>query len=181
MKAATEDHGLGFNFSESRERNLSNLTRIIEKHIHELFGAEGEESIVSLRRKELAETFGCVPSQINYVLRSRFTPERGFLVESQRGGHGYIRILRISCEEPEDRLTHIDEIVGDSINEQESRKLLLALQERGLLSARERLVIEVALRHAEELGRSEFDLSPHKRGVIQADMLKKMLRGLMLA
>ena len=113
--------------------------------------------------------------------RSRFTPERGFLVESQRGGHGYIRILRISCEEPEDRLTHIDEIVGDSINEQESRKLLLALQERGLLSARERLVIEVALRHAEELGRSEFDLSPHKRGVIQADMLKKMLRGLMLA
>ena len=53
------------------------------------------EPSVSLRRKELAEFFGCVPSQINYVLRSRFTPERGFLVESQRGGHGYIRILRV--------------------------------------------------------------------------------------
>ena len=55
---------------------MSNLTRTIEKYIHELFESEGDESIVSLRRKELAETFGCVPSQINYVLRSRFTPER---------------------------------------------------------------------------------------------------------
>ena len=89
-----------------------------------------DESIVSLRRKELAETFGCMPSQINYVLRSRFTPERGFLVESQRGGHGYIRILRIACEVPEDRLSHIDAIVGDAISKQKSRKLLLALQER---------------------------------------------------
>ena len=160
---------------------MSNLTRTIEKYIHELFGAEGDESIVSLRRKELAETFGCVPSQINYVLRSRFTPERGFLVESQRGGHGYIRILRISCEDPEERLHHIDDIVGETITEQECRKLLPALQERGLLTARERLIIEVALRHAEELGRSEFNLSPHKRNLIQADMLKKMLRGLMLA
>ena len=61
---------------------MSNLTRTIEKYIHELFESKGDESIVSLRRKELAETFGCVPSQINYVLRSRFTPERGFLVES---------------------------------------------------------------------------------------------------
>ena len=122
-----------------------------------------------------------MPSQINYVLRSRFTPERGFLVESQRGGHGYIRILRVAFEAPEDRLSHIDTIVGDAITEQESRKLLLALQERGLLSTRERLVIEVALRHSEEMGRNEFDLSPHKRGVIQADMLKKMLHSLMLA
>ena len=85
---------------ESRERVLSNLTRTIEKYIHELFESEGDESIVSLRRKELAETFGCVPSQINYVLRSRFTPERGFLVESQRGGHGYIRILRVAFGAP---------------------------------------------------------------------------------
>ena len=160
---------------------MSNLTRTIEKYIHELFESEGDESIVSLRRKELAETFGCVPSQINYVLRSRFTPERGFLVESQRGGHGYIRILRVAFEAPEDRLSHIDAIVGDSITEQECRKLLLALQERGLLSARERLIIEVALRHEEEMGRNEFDLSPHKRSVIRANMLKKMLRSLMLA
>lgn len=160
---------------------MSNLTRVIEQYINELFDAESEESAVSLRRKELAASFGCVPSQINYVLRSRFTPERGYLVESQRGGHGYIRIVRLSYEDPEERLHHVDEIVGDSISEQDCRKLLVTLQERGLINARERLIIEVALRHTDEMGRSEFDLSPYKRNVIQADMLKRMLRGLMLA
>lgn len=159
---------------------MPNLTLAIEKYIQELLETETEPS-VSLRRKELAEFFGCVPSQINYVLRSRFTPERGFLVESQRGGHGYIRILRISCEEPEERLKHVEDIVGDSISEQDCRRLLQSLQERGLITVRERLLIEVALRHADEMGRSDFDLSPHKRSVIQAEMLKRMLRGLMLA
>ena len=158
-----------------------NLTHAIEKYIHDLFESEVEDSAVSLRRKELAEFFGCVPSQINYVLRSRFTPERGFLVESRRGGHGYIRILRISCEEPEERLSHIEDIVGESISDQECRRLLRALQERGLLTVRERLLIEVALRHSDEMGRNDFDLSQHKRNVIQAEMLKRMLRGLMLA
>ena len=160
---------------------MSNLTQVIEKHINELFDIGSEESCVSLRRKELAATFGCVPSQINYVLRSRFTPERGYLVESQRGGHGYIRIVRLCYEDPEDRLNHIDEVVGDLISDQDCRKLLVTLQERGLINARERLIIEVALRHTDELGRSEFDLSPYKRSVIQADMLKRMLRSLMLA
>ena len=159
---------------------MPNLTMAIEKYIQELLETETEPS-VSLRRKELAEFFGCVPSQINYVLRSRFTPERGFLVESQRGGHGYIRILRISCEEPEERLKHVEDIVGDSISEQDCRRLLQSLQERGLITVRERLLIEVALRHADEMGRSDFDLSQHKRSVIQAEMLKRMLRGLMLA
>ena len=159
---------------------MPNLTLAIEKYIQELLETETEPS-VSLRRKELAEFFGCVPSQINYVLRSRFTPERGFLVESQRGGHGYIRILRISCEEPEERLKHVEDIVGNSISEQDCRRLLQSLQERGLITVRERLLIEVALRHADEMGRSDFDLSQHKRSVIQAEMLKRMLRGLMLA
>lgn len=160
---------------------MSNLTRVIEKYINELFDEERQEQSISLRRKELAATFGCVPSQINYVLRSRFTPERGYLVESQRGGHGYIRIVRLSYEDPEDRLNHIDDIVGESISEQDCRKLLVALQERGLINARERLIIEVALRHTDELGRSEFDLSPHKRNVIQAEMLRRFLRSLTLA
>ena len=160
---------------------MSNLTRVIEQYINELFDADSEESVISLRRKELAESFGCVPSQINYVLRSRFTPERGYLVESQRGGHGYIRIVRHSYDDPEERLNHVDEIVGDSISEQDCRRLLVSQQERGLINARERLIIEVALRHTDEMGRTEFDLSPYKRNVIQADLLKRMLRSLMLA
>ena len=160
---------------------MTNLTSVIEQYINELLDAESKEAKISLRRKELAESFGCVPSQINYVLRSRFTPEKGYLVESQRGGHGYIRIVRLSYDSPENRLEHIDDIVGDSLSERDCKKLLVVLQERGLINARERLIIEVALRRADELGRSEFDLSPYKRGVIQADMLKRVLRSLALA
>ena len=158
----------------------NNLTRAIEKHIQDLLQS-GREDKVELRRKELAESFGCVPSQINYVLRSRFTPERGFLVESQRGGHGYIRILRIAFETPEERLSHLDDLIGDAVTEQECHRLLRIFQERKLITTRERLLIEVALRHAEEMGRNEFDLSQHKRNTIQAEMLKRMLRGLILA
>ena len=160
---------------------MTNLTNVIEQYINELLNAESKESTISLRRKELAESFGCVPSQINYVLRSRFTPEKGYLVESQRGGHGYIRIVRLSYENSESRLEHIDEIIGEVLSEQECKKLLVALQERGFISARERLIIEVALRRTDDLGRAEFDLSPYKRGVIQADMLKRILRSLALA
>jgi transcriptional regulator CtsR len=160
---------------------MPNLTRVIEQHINELFGDGSEESSVSLRRKELAASFGCVPSQINYVLRKCFTPERGYLVESQRGEHGYIRIVRISYEKPEDRIKHLEEVVGDALSDQDCKRLLTHLQEKGLINARERLIIEVALRYVDDLGRSEFDLSPYKRSVLQADVLKRMLRGLVLA
>jgi transcriptional regulator CtsR len=160
---------------------MTNLTNVIESYINGLLDAESKEAVVSLRRKELAQSFGCVPSQINYVLRSRFTPEKGYLVESQRGGHGYIRVIRLPYDSAENRLEHIDEIVGESLSNQECKKLLVVLQERGLINARERLIIEVALRRADGLGREEFDLSPYKRGVIQADMLKRILRSLALA
>ena len=159
---------------------MASLTRIIETYINNLF-SEVDEQSVSLRRKEVAEIFGCVPSQINYVLRSRFTPERGYLVESQRGGHGYIRILRICYDMPQDKINHIDEIIGDAITDQEARRLLVSLQERKMIDARERLLIEVALRHAEELGSTEFDVSPYRRNVISAELLKRMMRSLALA
>jgi transcriptional regulator CtsR len=160
---------------------MANLTRVIEQHINELFDDGSEESSISLRRKELAESFGCVPSQINYVLRKCFTPEKGYLVESQRGEHGYIRIVRISYENPEDKIKHLEEVVGETLSERDCKKLLVSLQERDLINARERLIIEVALRYLDDLGRSEFDLSPYKRSVLQAEVLKRMLRALVLA
>lgn len=159
------------------------LTEIIEGYINELFEASNEtaaEDRISLRRKDVAERFGCVPSQINYVLRSRFTPERGYLVESQRGGNGYIRIVRINYDGPEDWQHHIDEIVGNMLTEQEAHRLLGVLQKRGLISTRERLLMEISLRHIEELADDTFDISPYRRNVLQADLLKRMLLGLNL-
>ncbi len=94
--------------------------------------------------------FSCVPSQINYVLRSRFSPEHGFLIESRRGEHGYIKILRISCDTPDEKSNHIADLVGSEITLREARRLLEALQERNLITGRERLLIEIALRHCAE-------------------------------
>lgn len=160
---------------------MQSLTEIIESYINDLLQNDDSSDSVSLSRKDLAESFGCVPSQINYVLRSRFTPERGYLVESQRGGHGYIRIVKICYDHPEKRLNHIEEIVGDSISEQEIKKLLYSLQVRKMINPRERLLIEVALRYLDEIGSDVFDVSPYKRKVLQADLLKRMLRGLALS
>ena len=159
---------------------MSSLTRVVEDYINSLF-SDIDESAVLLRRKELAELFGCVPSHINYVLRSRVTPERGYMVESQRGGHGFIRIVRICYDIPEERINHIEEIVGDTITEQGARRILASLQERGMIDLKERLLIEVAMRHADELGSDEFDISPYRRSVLAAELLKRMLRSLALA
>ena len=139
---------------------------------------EAQDGSAEIKRNELAGDLGCVPSQINYVLRSRFTPERGYIVESQRGGNGYIRILKISYDMPEERAQHIDRIVGDSITEADARRLLCSLQARGMINARERLLIEISLRHISELSDTTFDVSPYKKGVMQADLLKRMLCGL---
>lgn len=157
----------------------SNLTKIIEEYISQLIG-ETEEGSISLRRKDLAERFGCVPSQINYVLRSRFAPENGFLVESQRGGHGYIKVIQLSFKNCDEEVVHLSDLVGAAITEQESRRLLMNLQNRELVTPRERLIIEVSLRNQEEIGRTLFDLSPYRRDIMRADLLKKHLTSLAL-
>ena len=155
----------------------SNLTKIIEDYIDQLL-EENDEGCVSLRRKDLAERFGCVPSQINYVLRSRFAPENGFLVESQRGGHGYIRVIQLSFKNCDEEVTHLSDLVGSAITEQEARRLLVNLQNRELISPRERLIIEVSLRNQEENARTLFDLSPYRRDIMRAELLKKHLTSL---
>ena len=147
-----------------------NLSHDIEEYILGLLS--GEEDFISLRRKELAEMFECVPSQINYVLRSRFTPEQGYLIESRRGEHGYIKILKVTCEKSSEKVSHINDIIGDEISLKEAKRILSALQSRRMITGRERLIIEVALRHITDSKR-EAD------GEEIADLLKNMLCGLM--
>lgn len=157
----------------------SSLTQIIEEYIDQLL-EENDGNAVSLRRKDLAERFGCVPSQINYVLRSRFSPENGFLVESQRGGHGYIRILQLTFNNCDEEIEHLSDLVGSAITEQEARRLLMNLQSRDFISPRERLIIEISMRNQEDSGRTLFDVSPYRRDIMRADLLKKLLTGLAL-
>ena len=72
---------------------MAQLSDAIEQFIKELMDQEAQ---IELRRNELAHHFGCAPSQINYVLATRFTPDHGYIIESRRGGGGYIRIFRMA-------------------------------------------------------------------------------------
>ncbi|MDR0325754.1 MAG: CtsR family transcriptional regulator [Oscillospiraceae bacterium] len=80
-----------------------------------LAGLEQSGGAVELSRGSLAERFGCVPSQINYVLTTRFTPEHGFIIETKRGGGGYIRVIRVRVS-PRDLIMHTINAVGDSLD-----------------------------------------------------------------
>jgi transcriptional regulator CtsR len=81
---------------------------------------------------------------------------------------------------PEERANHIDELVGDTVNEQEMRRILANLQHRKMLTSRERLLVEVAVRFQEEIGRDLLDLSPYKRDSLHAELLRRLLRSLAL-
>ncbi len=85
-----------------------------------------------IQRNELASYLGCVPSQINYVITSRFTPEQGYLVESRRGGGGYIRITRLKLSNA-DRIMHIVNSIGDSLDAGTARAMTQNMVQSGVL------------------------------------------------
>lgn len=87
---------------------------------------ESQNGIAEIKRNDFAASLGCVPSQINYVLSSRFTPEQGYVVESRRGGGGYIRITRV-CNDKKSQIMHIIDSLGDSIDYYNIRSILINL------------------------------------------------------
>ena len=94
----------------------------IAKIIEEMLDRSG--GTAEVRRNDLASQIGCVPSQINYVITSRFTPERGYIIESRRGGGGFIRIVRVRMTANE-YLMHFFHAIGDEIDAREARRRFL--------------------------------------------------------
>ena len=91
---------------------------------------------LEIKRNDLAKRLGCVPSQINYVVASRFTPEKGYIIESRRGGGGYIRIVRRVLDE-KDLLRNVFSSLGQSLGEKEMFSILEALYAADIITARE--------------------------------------------
>lgn len=114
------------------------LSDVIEKILIQMLEDEGGS--LELRRNDLAQRVGCVPSQINYVITSRFTPERGYVIESRRGGGGYVRITRKAFHRDE-YLMHLFCSVGDTVDTKTASLFILDLAERELLTEREGAVI----------------------------------------
>jgi transcriptional regulator CtsR len=125
---------------------VRSLSDFIEKHILELLN-ESQKDYIELQRRQLAETFRCVPSQINYVLQTRFTPERGFIVESRRGGGGYIRIVRL-YEEPDWELVKAK--LKTRVKRDEVQPILNLLVEEEIIQPDEARLIDLIIKTEEE-------------------------------
>lgn len=111
-----------------------NISDIIERYLKEIL-ANSEE--IEIRRSEIADQFDVVPSQINYVIKTRFTIQNGYVVESKRGGGGYIRIEKVKLLDDIDVLDSLIRVIGDSLNERDAVSILGSLYEDSVLSKRE--------------------------------------------
>jgi len=148
---------------------VSNLSDIIEDFIKELFEVNNHRA-VEIQRNILAQQFDCSPSQINYVLTTRFNNDRGYIVESRRGGGGYIRIFKVRSSMEDDLERILNESIGDSITFNKAFDLLHALSDRGLISGRELRIMQSVLND-----RALCNVSYDDRNKIRADLLKEMI------
>ena len=117
------------------------MSDIIEEFIKELFNEDNE--VVEIQRNELAEHFNCVPSQINYVISTRFKPSQGYYVESRRGGGGHITIKKVNNSK-EDYIMHIINNIGDSLTANEVDILISDFLSYGLIITKEAKLLKVA-------------------------------------
>ena len=130
---------------------------------------EQADGVLELQRSDLAERFGCVPSQINYVMSTRFSPERGYIVESRRGGNGYIRISRVRMDR-QTLLMHVINSVGDELDLPSARAILANLAESGAVSAEAARCLLSAVSD-----RALQTVPQAYRGVLRADIVKQVL------
>lgn len=118
------------------------LSDLIEDFIQQMMN--DTDGIAEIQRNELASKIGCVPSQINYVITSRFTQEHGYIVESRRGGGGYIRITKVKLDRNQ-MLMHIVNSIGDSIDSESARIFISNLYENDFLNLEYASLISAAL------------------------------------
>jgi len=111
-----------------------NTSDLIESYIKKILE---KNEMIELRRIELADLFNCVPSQINYVINTRFTIQRGYLVESKRGGGGYIRIAKVRMSDKKQMLERINLLFSETINEKNAYAIIQKLYEDQIITKKE--------------------------------------------
>lgn len=130
---------------------------------------EEQNGEAEIRRNELATTLGCVPSQINYVITSRFTPEQGYIVESRRGGGGYIRITRINTSRS-GAIMHIVNAIGSTLDKATAEIMLDNMLSRNIIDARTAKLMAAAMGE-----RTYLSVPQQYRDSLRAAVFKNML------
>ncbi|MGM9966196.1 MULTISPECIES: CtsR family transcriptional regulator [unclassified Rummeliibacillus] len=147
---------------------MRNISDIIEGYLKEVIELGGKGHI-EIKRSEIADKFQCVPSQINYVINTRFTAERGYIVESKRGGGGYIRILRVKANSEAELIDEILQQVGDSISQSSTQDFIFRLIDEDVITRREAKMMIAAL------DRSVLCINLPVRDELRARILHAML------
>ena len=119
-----------------------NMSDLIEEYLKQLIEEEGR---IEIQRNQIADLFNCVPSQINYVINTRFTMQHGYAVESKRGGGGYIRIVEIQLNQNVEALERMKELIGHRISEKEAEVIIQTLYDSELMTRREAKIMLAAI------------------------------------
>ena len=139
-----------------------NIAQFIKDLMH-------EDAHSELRRNELAQHFGCAPSQINYVLATRFSVDHGYIIESRRGGGGYVRIVRMQTRSESSFLDLLLNRVGNTVSEDTANAIISNLAERGMITASEAALMRSAV------SRSALALPISAKDVLRAAVFRTML------
>ncbi|MBO1515392.1 CtsR family transcriptional regulator [Metabacillus bambusae] len=150
---------------------MRNISDIIEQYLKKVLDGSGKE-IVEIKRSEIADKFQCVPSQINYVINTRFTIERGYVVESKRGGGGYIRIIKVRANNQAHLLDQILHLIHHRLSQAAAEDIIGRLVSEEVISSREaKLMLSV-------IDRSVLYIELPHRDELRARMFKAMLTSL---
>lgn len=146
---------------------MTRLSDIIEQFIKDMLDDKSDKELM-IQRNELANYFSCAPSQINYVLTTRFTTDRGYYIESRRGGGGYIVIKRIEHGKGKNLLDILVEKIGDSITYDRAYQIIEGLCESEVITDREADIMKIAIND-----RTLYHYD--NRNALRADILKGMI------
>lgn len=147
------------------------MSDMIEEYLKKAINESGR---VEIRRSELANLFDCVPSQINYVINTRFTIQHGYAVESKRGGGGYIRIIKMQVKSNTEMLERMSQLIGDQISEKEAEIMIQTLYENEFMTRREAQIMLAAIDQNNFSGSQLIDKK------IRANILLSMMKLLIL-
>jgi transcriptional regulator of stress and heat shock response len=115
---------------------MKNISDIIETYLKQILELS-ERDILEIKRSEVADKFQCVPSQINYVINTRFTIERGYLVESKRGGGGYIRIMKVKSHDYAHLIDQLVSLIGSRVSQATAEGVISRLINEDIVNERE--------------------------------------------
>lgn len=152
---------------------MARLSDIIESFIKEMI--ENMDGSVEIQRNELANRFNCVPSQINYVISTRFSTDKGYYVESRRGGGGYISIKRLNSGSVGEYLMHIITSIGDKLSQHTCEIFIQNFVDYDVISEQ-----AAGLMKAATSDKALVAVSPDQRDEIRMTILKNMLMSLVI-